>query len=370
METAPAWEDFERTPLPSLSRDITRDVCVVGLGASGLAAVTEASANGLSVVGIDAGVVAAGAAGRNGGFLLAGLAPFHHEVVDLLGRDRAAALHRLTQRELDSIVAAHPESARRTGSLRIAADDSELADCDRQLLTMRVDGLPVEPYDGPEGCGLLFPDDASVHPARRAWTEALPLARLLHEHTPALEIDATGTRVRCPEATITCGAVVVAVDGGLEHVLPELRPRVRTARAQMLATAPTDRVALPRPVYARWGYDYWQQLPDGRILLGGCRDRFVDVEWTNDTEPTPAVQAALERVLRERIGVDAPITHRWAAGMAFTDDRLPLLEEVRPGVWAAGAYSGTGNVVGVLNARAALRRAIGEPSNWADLLQR
>ena len=369
METAPAWEDFERTPLPALSRDITRDVCVIGLGSSGLAAVGEARAHGLSVVGIDAGVVANGAAGRNGGFLLAGLAPFHHEVVATLGRERAAALFRLTQRELDSMALAHPDTVRRTGSLRIADDDGELADCDRQLLAMRDDDLPAEPYDGPEGRGLLFPNDASVHPARKALTDARPLADLIHEHTPALEVDGTGTRVRTPLASVACGAVIVAIDGGIEHVLPELRTRVRTARAQMLATAPTD-VVIPRPVYARWGYDYWQQLADGRVVLGGCRDRFVDDEWTNDTNTTGPVQVALERVLRNRLGVDAPITNRWAGSMAFTDDRLPVLEEVRPGVWAAGAYSGTGNVVGVLNARAALRRAIGEPSDWFDLLQR
>jgi glycine/D-amino acid oxidase-like deaminating enzyme len=27
---------------------------------------------------------------------------------------------------------------------------------------------------------------------------------------------------------------------------------------------------------------------------------------------------------------------------------LPIAQEVRPGVWAIGAYSGTGNVVGAL----------------------
>ena len=361
-ETAPAWEDIERTPLPSLTSDITRDVCVVGLGASGLAAVDEALGLGLSVVGIDAGVVAGGAAGRNGGFLLAGMAAFHHEVAALLGNERAADLYRATQVEVDAT-----PGARRTGSLRIA-DDDELADCERQLVAMLHDGLPVERYEGPEGKGLLFPNDGSFHPIRRCLEAAARHAAHLHEHTPAIDIDETGTSVRTPQGTITCGAVVVAVDGALEHVLPELRGRVRTARAQMLATAPTDEITLTRPVYARWGYDYWQQLTDGRIVIGGCRDRFAEDEWGAPPTPTAQVQAALEAIVRDRLGVSAPITHRWAGAIAFTDDKLPVLEEVRTGVWAAGAYSGTGNVVGPLTARAALRRAVGHPSRWADLL--
>ncbi|HEX2780127.1 MAG TPA: FAD-binding oxidoreductase, partial [Gemmatimonadaceae bacterium] len=46
------------------------------------------------------------------------------------------------------------------------------------------------------------------------------------------------------------------------------------------------------------------------------------------------------------------ITHRWAAPVSYSTDGMPVVEEVRPGVWAAGAYSGTGNVVGALCGRA------------------
>jgi len=151
----------------------------------------------------------------------------------------------------------------------------------------------------------------------------------------------------------------VAVDGTLEHVLHELRGRVRTARLQMLATAPTDEVIIARPVYARWGYDYWQQLPDGRIALGGCRDRFVDEEWTVDSRPTEKVQAALERILRDQLRVSVPVTHRWAASAGFVHDVDPVLEEVRPHVFACGGYSGTGNVLGAVYAREAVRLALG-----------
>jgi glycine/D-amino acid oxidase-like deaminating enzyme len=175
--------------------------------------------------------------------------------------------------------------------------------------------------------------------------------------------------VDTPDARITCGAAIVAVDGALASVLPELAPRVRPARLQMLATAPTTAVRLTRPVYTRWGYDYWQQLPDGRIVLGGKRDAVMEEEWTDDARPTGRVQALLDALLRERLGVTAEVTHRWAATVSFSADGLPVLVEARPGVWAAGAYSGTGNVVGAICGRAAARLALGLDAPVADLMQ-
>jgi glycine/D-amino acid oxidase-like deaminating enzyme len=153
--------------------------------------------------------------------------------------------------------------------------------------------------------------------------------------------------------------VIVAVDGRLERVLPELEGRVRTARLQMLATEPTDEVQFPRAVYARYGYEYWQQLPDGRVVLGGFRDRGGDGEWTDVAEPAEPVQGMLEAHLRSRLGVSAAITHRWAGIVGYTESGLPISEEARPGVWAIGGYSGTGNVVGAICGRGAARAVLG-----------
>jgi gamma-glutamylputrescine oxidase len=106
-------------------------------------------------------------------------------------------------------------------------------------------------------------------------------------------------------------------------------------------------------VYARWGYEYWQQLESGEIALGGFRDKFRDAEWTFESEPTQDIQGMLESFLRHHIGVKAEITHRWAASVSYTENGMPVFREVRPQVWAIGAYSGTGNVIGALCGRGA-----------------
>lgn len=365
----PVWDDGEWQPLPALETDITTDIVVVGLGGSGLAAVLEARALGLDVTGIDAGTVAGGAAGRNGGFLLAGTAHFYHDACATSGRARALALYRETMKELQRITAETPEHVRITGSLRIAWSDDELDDCRAQLHAMQADGLPAEWYNGAEGKGILIPTDGVYQPLDRCRTlarRALAGGARLFENTRALEI--SGNNVRTSHGTIRCNAVVVAVDGGLSTIFPELRTRVRTARLQMIATAPAPEVHYPRPVYARYGYEYWQQLTDGRIAFGGFRDRRLDDEWTDDATPSIEIQTLLETHLRDVLGVRAAIEHRWAASVGYTTDLLPVFEEVRHHVWATGAYSGTGNVIGAMCGRAAVRCATGEEQRVAHLL--
>jgi gamma-glutamylputrescine oxidase len=366
----PVWDDRNWDELPALDGEVAADACVIGLGGSGLACVGELLRLGLRVVGVDAGTIGGGAAGRNGGFLLAGTAAFYHDAVAALGRDRARRLYRRTIDEIARMGAETPAAVRLVGSLRIADSPEEQEDCARQLAAMRADDLPAEPYDGPEGQGLLLPTDGAFNPLLRCRTlarRALAAGAQLFERTPAEKID--GTLVTTPRGQVHCRLVIVAVDGKLERVLPELAGRVRTARLQMLATAPAPEVQVPRPTYLRWGYEYYQQLPDGRIALGGFRDAGGEAEWTSDTTPSGTIQAALERFLRERIGAGAPVTHRWAASVAYTASGMPVVAEVRPRVWAVGGYNGTGNVIGAICGRGVARlAATGDRELLAELL--
>ncbi|HEY2850443.1 MAG TPA: FAD-binding oxidoreductase [Gemmatimonadaceae bacterium] len=365
----PVWDDLTWRPLAALAADHTADVCVIGLGGSGLTAVSELLALGRGVIGIDAADVAAGAAGRNGGFLLGGTADFHHDACAAIGHDRAVRIHRLTLEEIRRIAVQAPGTVRYPGSLRIAESDDEFADCARQRDAMRADGIPVEDYAGPFGRGLFFPGDAAFNPLARC--RALALANIaggaqLFAQTRALSFSAH--EVVTDHGRIHCDQVIVAVDGRLEALVPELAGTVRTARLQMLATAPTREIEVPCPVYARYGFDYFQQLPDGSVALGGGRDKAVEDEWTTAHEPSPFIQQYLERLLREKLGVAAPITHRWAANVSYTFNGLPVLAEVRPGVWVIGGYSGTGNAIGALCGRAAARLASSDTTEFGRLL--
>jgi gamma-glutamylputrescine oxidase len=282
--------------------------------------------------------VAGGASGRNGGFALRGGAmPYEHAW---------AGLWRLTELALDRIEQLAGDAFRRVGSLRLAGDAGERDLLARELELLREDGFDVEwvdplpaPLGGLFAGAVLYPSDGALQPARwvqRLAARAAAAGAEIVEHTP----------VRIDE--LDASTVVVATDGLTAALLPELADHIETRRGQMLATEPLERRLFGRPHYARHGYDYWQQLPDGRLVVGGKRDASFETEATAREETTPLIQERLEALTVELVGELPRITHRWAGVWGETRDRLPLVGRVprREHVWVAGGYSGHGNVLG------------------------
>ena len=210
---------------------------------------------------------------------------------------------------------------------------------------------------------MFIPGDGSVQPLERCRLlagRARARGARLYCDSPALEL--AGDRVRTPAGEVACSAVIVCVDGGIELLLPELEDQARSSRLQMLATEPVAPGTIPCPVYDNWGYEYWQQTARRQRR---ARRRSRDVRrggMGQAGRDRGRVQALLDRLLRERVGIEAAVTHRWAGVIAYTPDRLPVFAEVRPGVIAVGAYSGHGNVLGSACGRAATAIALGAPT--------
>ncbi|PRY48398.1 glycine/D-amino acid oxidase-like deaminating enzyme [Geodermatophilus tzadiensis] len=362
----PLWQDEPYRPRSPLAGEVRADVCVVGAGVGGLATARRLADAGLSVVVLDRHEVASGASGRNGGFFIAGAAPMYHETRRLWGRERAVAVHAATlaaQREMLAVAdAVGARSHFRVGGLlRLAVDAAEADDVRANAAALAEDGFPGQlvagddlpaPLARPGRAGLFFPHDGSVHPVRwlRALAGALETRGVrFFEHSPVVAPPAgDGDRVcvRTAAGAVRCDRAVVAVDGDLAALVPSAGA-VRPRRLTMLATAPLSRTVLPFPVYARFGHEYVHQTADGRIALGGFSDLDGDASWTDRAEVSAPVQARLERWLAEELGVDAPVTHRWAGVVGFAADPLPRCGPV-PGsdgrVFALGGYNGTGHV--------------------------
>lgn len=357
---SPIWGEA-RPQFAPLSDKHNVDVVVVGLGAAGLTAVVDAARRGLKVIGIDSKCVGAGAAGRNGGFLMAGLAIPYDEAITYLGHRRAQAWYSATEDELRRCLANFPDNVVQSGSLRLATAEGELEMVRREYEARLADDFPVFWYDGLEGQGYIATTDSMYNPLQRCQSladEAVRLGARLYEQTPALEV--ADRSVRTPNGEIHARAVIVAVDGWLENVLPELQGRVRSTRLQMLATKPLSKQIVRYPTYMRRGYDYCLQLPTGEIALGGLRDAHYDLEWGAPAEPAAPIQDGLEQLIKKITAGKAKISHRWAGVVSYTDDHLPICEQVQPGVFAIGAYSGLGNVISTLCGRAVVSHLFGE----------
>jgi gamma-glutamylputrescine oxidase len=362
--TTPFWLDEPYEPRPGLEGELEVDACVIGAGVGGLSCARALAERGVEVVVLERDTVAGGASGRNGGFLLAGLAAFYVDARERYGAERARELYAETLAAQEEIYALAAElgaadAVRRTGLLRVSASEEEAEHVRRQVEALRSDGFPAELVERDElpaalragfHNACLTDHDGALQPAR--WIRAL--ARAAEEAGARIH---DGTPVRAPlgdGGVITDGGsvrashVVVAADGALPALVPALGDRVRARRLHMVATEPLAERLVDCPVYARWGYEYFQQPPDGRLLAGGFSDLDGAGSYTDRYEGDPRVWDRIERYVGEQLGVSAPVTHRWVGIVGYTDDLLPFVGEVpgHPGLYAAGGYSGHGNVLG------------------------
>lgn len=339
----PYWLEDDLLPRANGHLDGRVDVAVVGAGVTGCSAALRLAEAGLRVRVHDGRGIAEGASGRNGGFALRGGAARYDVARDTYGAEQSRALWNWTEDTLDLMETLAGDALRRPGSYRLACDDEERENIRAEYEALRDDGFEADWLDEfPRFHGAIaHHGDGTIQPARfvrRLASRAAEAGVDFREHDPVEDIDA-----------LDAERVLVATDGYGRALVPELADAIWPARGQVVVSEPLDRVLYDRPHYARQGFDYWQQLPDRRLLLGGFRDVSILDELTDVEETTPSIQASLERFLGEISDGDARISHRWAGIFALTQDMLPLVGPVpgRDRVWIAAGYSGHGNVMGL-----------------------
>jgi gamma-glutamylputrescine oxidase len=324
------------------------DVAIIGAGITGCSSALALARGGLSVRVHDARGIAEGASGRNGGFALRGPATRYDVARDTYGAEAARELWVRTEGALDRLEALAGDAFRRTGSLRLAADAEERVEIRAEYEALREDGFEAEWRDDlprlrPDFRGAIFhPPDGALQPARFVRRLAVMAAAegvAFAEHRRVGSLDELDAK-----------QVLIATDGSGRGLLPELDETLWPARGQVLATAPLTERLFDCPHYARQGFDYWQQLEDGRIVLGGFRDFSILTEMTDEETTTEPIQRALDAFLVELLGDLPKVTHRWAGIFALTQDLLPLVGRVpaRDGVWVSAGYTGHGNVLGLM----------------------
>ncbi len=337
------------------------EVEIVGGGVTGCSCAFALARAGVRVRLHEARTIAGGASGRNGGFALRGGAMPYDKARTTLGSDRANALWALTERGLEEIRALAGDAFSPTGSLRLAFDERERDELELEFRALQEDGFAVEWLDElpPQLAGfagaMRHPSDGAIQPAR--WV------RRLAQH--AADAGAELREWSRVESLKDLGApnLVIATDGYTNGLVPELDAVIRPIRNQVVITEPLEQMLFPLPHYARHGYDYWQQLADGRLLVGGRRDG-DPAELTADETLSEPIQQRLEALLVELLGQVPEITHRWAGIFGSSPDGLPLAGQVpgRPGVWVAAGYSGHGNVLGLVCGEFVARAIVDEPA--------
>jgi gamma-glutamylputrescine oxidase len=297
--------------------------------------------------------LAAGASGRNAGFLLEGTAANYAAATREHGRALAREVWEFTAENHALLAEALAGRAgyRRSGSATVAASPAESLELAEAAELMADDAFPASWSPG----RLLNPRDGELDPA--AAVAALAVGGRIIEDCEVLGFadDAVTTN----RGEVRVDHLILATNAYTSQLLPEVA--IRPVRAQMLATAAVPPFS-DRPAYSDYGYRYWRQAPGGEVLVGGFRNQALEEEVGFVEAPSERIQELLENHARE-LDVAAPVTHRWAGIMGFTPDSLPLVGAVpgRPGVYICGGYTGHGMGFAVNCARRLAEHLTGGP---------
>ena len=328
------------------------DVLVIGGGIAGVSLVHHLARRRISTALVERAHLAAGASGRNAGFLLSGVADCYVEAVRIFGREKAREVWSITSENHDRMIEAVDGSHvghRRLGSATLASDDDERARLEESSQLMRDDGF-VAQWDGTR---LLVPGDGEVDPvALVAALASRAKAGVIREGVEVTAIESSGgeVAVRAGHQECRAGVVILATNAYTPQLLPQVK--IHPTRAQMLASAPVLRSVCDVPTYSHSGFRYWRQLRGGEVLIGGWRDTALDEEVGYEEKPTDQIQEHLDKQLETMTG-GAEVTHRWAGIMGFTETGLPLVEPVdgMRNVYVCAGFNGHGMAFAFMSAK-------------------
>ncbi|MCA9834475.1 MAG: FAD-binding oxidoreductase [Thermomicrobiales bacterium] len=377
----------------------TAEVVVVGGGMLGVWSTYWLAKAGVPVVLLEKSAIGWGATGRNGGFLTGGAATGYPALIDLLGRETARQLFALTMlgQELAHEVV-HEEGIdcdlRRTGTLSLALSASGLDGLQTHYELLRTDGFAGEMLDrqatqalintplaeeiagaflAPTG-GLLHSSRYLAGLARAAQAHG---ARIVRAEVTGIHTAGDHNLIATTAGSIEAERVIIALNAWTDTLVPETTNVIVPTRGQILAYEPRE------PIFTTaTGADitptgeYWQQTPDGSIVIGGCRaDAPNKDSGVTDMTATPDVIAKIEGVLPRLFPnlSDLQVARRWAGLMAFTPDYLPVVDAAQSSVstWYGGGFCGHGMPFGPIIGRYLAQAAVdGTLSDDVGILSR
>ncbi len=338
------------------------DVVIIGGGVIGCGAAYLLAKRKLSVTLLEANKVAGGASGRNAGFVMRGIQTYYNSAVKMYGRDKARFVYEFAQDNLKQIKAFVDEHGQdldyeSCGSYLLASSLDELEDLSQSAELMLSDGfdltlLKEDPIDRDFYGAIFNPCDAAINPVKLVRALLTHSNATVFENEPVTRLESgsqSGSKtvlVRTAHRIIEADRVLLATNAYAPFLNSWFQDKLKAVRGQILVTQPLKKQILTNICYANYGFEYFRQLKDKRLLLGGCRQLLVDEEIGYADIVTKPVQQALGNYLKDHFPdiAGVPIDYRFSGVMAFTNDGLPIVGELSKvsGVFFAVACNGHG----------------------------
>lgn len=359
-----------------LSTELPRmaDVAVIGGGLMGAAACYWLARQGMPVALLERDALAAGATGRNGGFVVARPAGPYSKALAHLGHQTARAMMDVTLESRMLLRQVLQEEAiacdyREPGTIRLALSEEQVAQQLQEVDALGIEGFAAQWLDRediqplirtPMAAEILggrfLPEQGLVHSAKLV--QGLMRAALHHgarayqAEVQAIVPEGNALLLQTSRGTLLAGTVVVAANIWASKLLPLLADVIIPIREQMLSYVPVAPVFTIGISAAVTADEYWQQTPDGTILIGGCGSVAPNEDvgiWENS--PTQVVQDAIEQILPRLFPALASmqVAQRWAGLLDYTTDNHPIVDRVpdMPNVFFLCGFSGHGMPYGM-----------------------
>ncbi|MDX1995799.1 MAG: FAD-dependent oxidoreductase [bacterium] len=340
--TVSIWQAEDTQPV----REV--DVLVVGAGLVGCTAAYFFGQAGRQVTITEMRDVALGASSRNAGFMITGLETYYHRAVEMYGHDvtrEVWALSHKTHGYWREFAKAGSVRISNCGSMLLAQSDEERDEIELAARAMRADGYDVVFHDtDPLRRGFCAaveqPWDAAVQPYELVQTIFRLSGAELVDNNELYRFEQTGETVTVytRQYRFVARTVLLCTNAYSVHIHPYFVGKVIPTRAQALVTAPLKESPLVNTCgYGDYGYMYFRDTFDGRLLIGGGRKFYKELENdTTDDRVTEPVQRHLDAYLKQFFpDIDVPVERRWAGIMGFTPDGLPLVGKL-PGMSRVG----------------------------------
>lgn len=333
------WQDTV-----GLTQDLEADVTIIGAGLAGLSTAYWLSKKEpeLRIVVVDKGTIGHGASGRNAGFITCGSTEHFSRMTSAYGSEKAEKIwkfteynHSLMLEEFGKEKLTERCEYRNLGSWTLAATPHETSVTKETVAALQERGVNVEWRDevfpGTEGFygGAFYADDGEIHPLKYLWKLAIETGNNVSvmENAEVFGVDEeAGTLVvRTNKKRIKTESIVLCTNAWSEQLFPWFKDKVSPMRGQIIVTEPVE--PFIQPSYCSFVLDYFRQLVDGRVLIGGFRNVDVEKEVGFSDEVNPVIHEKLEGFLNEHFPSlrGKRIDYRWSGVMGFAADGYPLV---------------------------------------------